>query len=47
MPGVANSTMKWPNFGALLPAKSFSPCAAILLSLPWLSPEPERFTIRA
>src|SRR5262249_31580612 len=25
MPGVANSTMKWPNFGCRLPACSFSP----------------------
>jgi hypothetical protein len=40
MPGVANSTMKWPNFGALLPAKSLSPCGAILLSLPGCRPNP-------
>src|SRR5579885_1906292 len=25
MPGVANSTMKWPNFGALLPARDLRP----------------------
>src|SRR5271157_325522 len=32
MPGVANSRMKCPNLGALVPAKSLRPCAAIVTS---------------
>src|SRR5271166_1075959 len=32
MPGVANSTMKCPNLGALVPANSLRPCAAIVPS---------------
>ena len=33
IPGVANSTMKWPNFGCLVRAISLRPCAAMLVSL--------------